>query len=28
VETITNGILQVFENRKIAIRGLSVESKV
>jgi hypothetical protein len=28
VETITNGIVQVFENRKIAVRGLSVESKV
>ena len=27
VETITNGIVQVFENRKVAMRGLGVESK-
>lgn len=28
VDTITNGILQVFESRKVAMRGLPVESKV
>jgi hypothetical protein len=28
VETITNGVLQVFENRKIALRGLNVSSRV
>lgn len=28
VETITNGIVQVFESRKVAVRGLSAESKV
>ncbi len=28
LETITNGILQVFESRKVAMRGLTVESKV
>ncbi|XGV95557.1 MAG: hypothetical protein ACAF41_22790 [Leptolyngbya sp. BL-A-14] len=28
VETITNGILQVFESRKMAMRGLPVESNV
>jgi hypothetical protein len=28
VETITNGVLQVFENRKLALRGLNVSSRV